>query len=231
MPLRDRCATCDLVRPRADPRTASVRELGSARGRPVDGRDARLLPPKGRMGGNPDRPWSGGEALPGTAAYPLRRGSAARTTTGSRDLALVVGRRHVDRREPPLRGDRAAWMVGVLPVQRHPSSRLGQRLVPPLPPFLLVRADRFDQRLLDRAARRSDLVGLDGQATTRARFPSLAARIPGPGPLPARREGVFATVQPVAAPLAGLDPARAATLPRVPGGRRGRVPHAVLLLR
>ena len=69
------------------------------------------------------------------------------------------------------------------------------------------------------------------EASSRARVPALAARLPVPRPLPALREGVLPAVQPVAAPVAGPDPPRPPPIPRVRGSRRRGLPDAVPVLR
>ena len=97
LPLPDGRTPRVVVRPRPDAGRAAVRELGPAGRRARDGGDARLLPPPGRMGRRADRPRSGGEALPGTAAHPVRGRTAPRAAAGSRDPPVVVGRSDLGR--------------------------------------------------------------------------------------------------------------------------------------
>src|SRR6185503_5140151 len=103
-----------LVRAGADPGATGVRELGPARGRAGGGGDTRVLPPTRRLGRHPARARDGREALPGAAAGALRRRAAAGTATGSRHPPVVVCRRGLGGREPPVRRDGALRVVGVL---------------------------------------------------------------------------------------------------------------------
>ena len=92
-----------------------------------------------RVGGRPERSRDGGQALSRDCCSSLRRRTAARAATGSRDPALVVGRGGLDRVNLPFASRGLVGVVGVLPLQRRPPGRLGQRLVPPVPPSLRVR--------------------------------------------------------------------------------------------
>ncbi len=119
---------------------------------------------------------------PGATARALRRRTAARAAAGPRDPPVVVGRGRLDRREPSLRFEGAVGMVGVLPIQRGPRGRLGQRLVllcrhlSPVRPTGVINVASIVLLVA------LGLVGLDGEASARARLPSVAARVPVPRP-------------------------------------------------